>query len=288
MQPARSRRVERPLTARRRGDRDRCRGVEQMSWIVRIGKRDLLVRQNRNERREGEVAIVRRALIDVDALDAAGIDAADARRAGVIAIDGDSECARGRIDVRDVNERRKRVGRRVELARSPHLEHEAGDAFAGDVERVGDDGICAGGTIHIEISGRRLDAGVIRRGDDDRIAEESRCCSDESVRNGGDAVWIRCCGPDVDAEDFEIEQDARIRLWHALQRERNIDDPASYLYRIAATATPNHDRGQGLIVVYPSSQRSPAIARAPRGAVGQAPGSPSPPAREVTRLHGIR
>ena len=34
----------------------------------------------------------------------------------------------------------------------------------------------------------------------------------------------------------EIEQDARIRLWHALQRERNIADPASYLYRIAATA----------------------------------------------------
>jgi RNA polymerase sigma-70 factor, ECF subfamily len=34
----------------------------------------------------------------------------------------------------------------------------------------------------------------------------------------------------------EIEQDARIRLWHALQHERNITDPASYLYRVAATA----------------------------------------------------
>jgi RNA polymerase sigma factor (sigma-70 family) len=34
----------------------------------------------------------------------------------------------------------------------------------------------------------------------------------------------------------EIEQDARIRLWHALQREINIVDPASYLYRVAATA----------------------------------------------------
>ena len=34
----------------------------------------------------------------------------------------------------------------------------------------------------------------------------------------------------------EIEQDARIRLWHALQSERPITDPASYLYRIAATA----------------------------------------------------
>ena len=35
----------------------------------------------------------------------------------------------------------------------------------------------------------------------------------------------------------EIEQEARIRLWQALKRERNIADPASYLYRIAATAT---------------------------------------------------
>lgn len=35
----------------------------------------------------------------------------------------------------------------------------------------------------------------------------------------------------------EIEQEARVRLWQALRRERNIADPASYLYRIAATAT---------------------------------------------------
>lgn len=35
----------------------------------------------------------------------------------------------------------------------------------------------------------------------------------------------------------EIEQEARIRLWQALRSERNIADPASYLYRIAATAT---------------------------------------------------
>ena len=35
----------------------------------------------------------------------------------------------------------------------------------------------------------------------------------------------------------EIEQEARIRLWQALRGERNIADPASYLYRIAATAT---------------------------------------------------
>src|SRR5262249_8251773 len=34
----------------------------------------------------------------------------------------------------------------------------------------------------------------------------------------------------------EIEQEALIRLWRALARKRTITDPASYLYRIAATA----------------------------------------------------
>src|SRR6185503_14601532 len=34
----------------------------------------------------------------------------------------------------------------------------------------------------------------------------------------------------------DIEQEARIRLWRALRDERNITDPASYLYRVAATA----------------------------------------------------
>ena len=47
----------------------------------------------------------------------------------------------------------------------------------------------------------------------------------------------RCCPTDLGLHRDEIEQDARIRLWHALRRERNIKDPASYIYRIAATAT---------------------------------------------------
>jgi RNA polymerase sigma-70 factor, ECF subfamily len=34
----------------------------------------------------------------------------------------------------------------------------------------------------------------------------------------------------------DIEQEARLRLWKALRAERNITDPASYLYRVAATA----------------------------------------------------
>jgi RNA polymerase sigma factor (sigma-70 family) len=46
----------------------------------------------------------------------------------------------------------------------------------------------------------------------------------------------RLCPTSLGVSVEEIEQDARIRLWHALERERNITDPASYLYRIAATA----------------------------------------------------
>src|SRR5438309_11934783 len=46
----------------------------------------------------------------------------------------------------------------------------------------------------------------------------------------------RVCPSALGVTVDEIEQDARIRLWHALQQERNIKDPASYLYSIAATA----------------------------------------------------
>lgn len=46
----------------------------------------------------------------------------------------------------------------------------------------------------------------------------------------------RFCPRDLGLQLDEIEQEARIRLWRALQRERTITDPASYLYRIAASA----------------------------------------------------
>jgi len=35
----------------------------------------------------------------------------------------------------------------------------------------------------------------------------------------------------------DLEQDVRVRLWRALETEREIVSPSSYLYRIAATAT---------------------------------------------------
>jgi RNA polymerase sigma factor (sigma-70 family) len=50
------------------------------------------------------------------------------------------------------------------------------------------------------------------------------------------SVVRRVCSSALGISADEVEQDARIRLWHALKRERNITDPASYLYRIAATA----------------------------------------------------
>jgi RNA polymerase sigma-70 factor (ECF subfamily) len=48
---------------------------------------------------------------------------------------------------------------------------------------------------------------------------------------------IRVCPKDLGLQYDEIEQEARLRLWRALQDEREIHDPASYLYRIAVTAT---------------------------------------------------
>ncbi len=48
---------------------------------------------------------------------------------------------------------------------------------------------------------------------------------------------IRVCPQDLGLQYDEIEQEARLRLWRALESEREIHDPASYLYRIAVTAT---------------------------------------------------
>jgi RNA polymerase sigma-70 factor (ECF subfamily) len=47
----------------------------------------------------------------------------------------------------------------------------------------------------------------------------------------------RLCPRNLGVSLDEVEQEARVRLWKALRDERKIDDPASYLYRIASTAT---------------------------------------------------
>jgi RNA polymerase sigma factor (sigma-70 family) len=48
---------------------------------------------------------------------------------------------------------------------------------------------------------------------------------------------IRLCPRDKGLQFDDIEQEARMRLWRALQSERDVINYASYLYRIAATAT---------------------------------------------------
>ena len=48
---------------------------------------------------------------------------------------------------------------------------------------------------------------------------------------------VRACPKDVGLQFDDIEQEARLRLWRALQNETEIENPASYLYRIAVTTT---------------------------------------------------
>ena len=48
---------------------------------------------------------------------------------------------------------------------------------------------------------------------------------------------VRHCPRDKGLQFDDIEQEARVRLWRALQAEREVTNYASYLYRIAATAT---------------------------------------------------
>ena len=48
---------------------------------------------------------------------------------------------------------------------------------------------------------------------------------------------LRHCPRNLGLQFDDIEQEARLRLWRALEREREITNHASYLYRIAATAT---------------------------------------------------
>jgi RNA polymerase sigma-70 factor (ECF subfamily) len=48
---------------------------------------------------------------------------------------------------------------------------------------------------------------------------------------------VRFCPRDKGLQFDDIEQEARLRLWRALQDEREVTNYASYLYRIAATAT---------------------------------------------------
>ena len=51
------------------------------------------------------------------------------------------------------------------------------------------------------------------------------------------ATIAKLCPKDLGLQFGDIEQEVRIRLWRALQSEREIRDAASYIYRVAATTT---------------------------------------------------
>lgn len=51
------------------------------------------------------------------------------------------------------------------------------------------------------------------------------------------SLIARHCPRDLGIQHSDIEQEARVRLWRALEREKNLEDPASYIYRIAVTTT---------------------------------------------------
>lgn len=50
-------------------------------------------------------------------------------------------------------------------------------------------------------------------------------------------VIVRHCPKDIGIQFEDIEQEARLRLWRALRSEREITDLASYIFKVAATAT---------------------------------------------------
>ena len=47
----------------------------------------------------------------------------------------------------------------------------------------------------------------------------------------------RICPRDMGIVAEELEQEVRVRLWKALQRERKLENPTSYLHRIISTVT---------------------------------------------------
>lgn len=48
---------------------------------------------------------------------------------------------------------------------------------------------------------------------------------------------VRLCPSDLGIQVDDLEQEVRLRVWKALERERDVRHPASFLYRVAATTT---------------------------------------------------
>ena len=48
---------------------------------------------------------------------------------------------------------------------------------------------------------------------------------------------LQFCPKNLGIQNNDIEQEAKIRLWRTIQSERNLQNPASYIYRVAMTTT---------------------------------------------------
>ena len=84
---------------------------------------------------------------------------------------------------------------------------------------------------------------------DDRVeragqAGARRRAAEQELRRilDGYGAWLRKtvqshCPPRLGLDPAEIEQQAILRLWKAIQNEKNLDRPTSYLYRIVSTVT---------------------------------------------------
>src|SRR5262245_1219078 len=51
------------------------------------------------------------------------------------------------------------------------------------------------------------------------------------------------CGKDLGIQFDDIKQEARFRLWRAIEAEREINFHASYIYRIVVSVTINYNIG---------------------------------------------
>ncbi|HKX27736.1 MAG TPA: RNA polymerase sigma factor [Blastocatellia bacterium] len=94
---------------------------------------------------------------------------------------------------------------------------------------------------------------------------------------------VRICPKDLGIHFNDLEQEARMRIWRALQHEKELHDPASYLYRVAMSVTldairrikakrevqlrlaEDEDEDEGATLVLPSDpHRSPELETARR------------------------
>lgn len=81
--------------------------------------------------------------------------------------------------------------------------------------------------------------------------------------------WVsRLCPRRLGLHPDEIEQEARIRLWRALRTEKTITRPASYVYRVAATAAIDAIRRVKARREEPLEDSESPVLPAPHGACG--------------------